>query len=102
MTVPDVSNSKTDALIVVALYVTMSAVAFIAFAVDKRRARRGAWRISEPTLQGIALAGGWPGAWAGVLALRHKSSKATFKSVLVFITVLHVLIWCCVLAGFFN
>ncbi|MBX3638291.1 MAG: cold shock and DUF1294 domain-containing protein [Rubrivivax sp.] len=63
-----------------AVYLAASALAFGAYALDKWAAARGAWRTSEGTLHAIALAGGWPGALLAQQLLRHKSSKAAFRS----------------------
>ena len=57
---------------VIAYYVLMSTLAFALYGVDKRRAARGAWRISEATLHTIELLGGWPGALLGQRMFRHK------------------------------
>jgi len=54
--------------------------AFGAFAWDKAAARRGAWRIRESTLLGLALAGGIFGALAGQRLLRHKTRKEPFRT----------------------
>lgn len=57
-----------------------SIVAFIAYALDKRAARRpGHSRIAERTLHQLALAGGWPGAWLAQRWLRHKNRKPAFQ-----------------------
>jgi uncharacterized membrane protein YsdA (DUF1294 family) len=48
---------------------------------DKRAAQAGQWRTPESTLQLLALAGGWPGAWLAQQVLRHKSSKLPFRAV---------------------
>ncbi|CAN7315841.1 cold shock and DUF1294 domain-containing protein [Variovorax sp. LjRoot84] len=64
-----------------AVYVVGSALTFLAYAVDKSAARRQAWRTSESTLHLLALAGGWPGALLAQQLLRHKSTKAEFRSV---------------------
>lgn len=51
---------------------------FAAFAVDKRRAINGEWRVSEITLLMLATIGGWIGAKLAQAVLRHKSSKQPF------------------------
>lgn len=59
--------------------VVASIVAFVAYAVDKARASRNAWRIRETSLQLISLCGGWPGALAAQHLLRHKNRKPGFQ-----------------------
>lgn len=65
-------------LFATALYLLLSLVTFIAYAVDKSAARRRMQRTPERTLHLLALAGGWPGAWLAQRVLRHKSAKARF------------------------
>jgi uncharacterized membrane protein YsdA (DUF1294 family) len=62
-------------------YLAASATTFLAYAIDKSAAKRGAWRTSEQTLHLLALIGGWPGALLAQQTLRHKSSKSEFRSV---------------------
>jgi uncharacterized membrane protein YsdA (DUF1294 family)/cold shock CspA family protein len=64
-----------------AAYVLVSLVTFIAYAADKSAAARGAWRTPESTLHTLSVIGGWPGALLAQHFLRHKSSKAEFRSV---------------------
>lgn len=66
---------------VAGLYLAMSAATFVAYALDKSAALRGAWRTPESTLHTLALAGGWPGALLAQQVLRHKSRKAAFRLV---------------------
>ncbi len=63
-------------------YLVISFITYIAFAVDKRAARRGNWRTPEQTLHLLSLLGGWPGALLGQHYLRHKSQKLSFRVVL--------------------
>lgn len=53
---------------------------FLAYALDKSAAQRGAWRIAEQTLHLLALLGGWPAAWWAQQWLRHKSRKQAFRA----------------------
>ena len=62
-------------------YIALSLASFFIYAYDKSAARRGAWRTSENTLLLLGLAGGWPGALIAQEALRHKSSKTSFRIV---------------------
>lgn len=64
-----------------ALYVGVSLITFIIYAVDKSAARKGAWRTRESTLHLLSLAGGWPGALVAQQRLRHKSRKQPFRTV---------------------
>lgn len=59
----------------------LNAATFLAYAIDKGAAQRGAWRISEKQLHLLALLGGWPAAWWAQQGLRHKSAKAEFRAV---------------------
>jgi uncharacterized membrane protein YsdA (DUF1294 family)/cold shock CspA family protein len=63
------------------LYSAMSMATFIVYALDKRAAGRGGWRVAEGTLHGLSLACGWPGALLAQHLLRHKSIKASFRRV---------------------
>lgn len=61
------------------LYAGASLVTFLVYALDKSAALRGRWRVSEQTLQVLALAGGWPGALVAQRWLRHKTRKTSFQ-----------------------
>lgn len=63
------------------LYSALSMATFIVYALDKRAAARGEWRVAENTLHLLSLAGGWPGALLAQQTLRHKSTKASFRRV---------------------
>ena len=68
-------------LIIAGLYLVMSFIAFVAYAIDKSAAQNGRWRTRESTLHMFSLVGGWPGAFFAQRKLHHKSSKEEFKTV---------------------
>lgn len=53
-------------------------VGFITMAVDKQRAKKHKWRISEKTLFLIALFGGSIGTWTGMYLFHHKTKHWYF------------------------
>ncbi len=53
--------------------------ALVLYGIDKRRAKKGRWRISEAVLLGIAIAGGSAGAWIGMKAFHHKTKHQKFS-----------------------
>lgn len=59
--------------------VSINGVTFIAYAWDKRAAKRHAWRIPERTLHACALIGGTPSALLAMRILRHKNKKKSFR-----------------------
>lgn len=63
---------------------------FTTYFIDKRAARLGHRRVSERTLLMLALFGGSPGAIAAQRLLRHKTQKEPFRTLLMGIAVLHV------------
>ncbi len=52
--------------------------AFILFGVDKRRAKRGMWRISEAALMTVSALGGAVGALLGMRVFHHKTRHRKF------------------------
>lgn len=66
---------------VLLVYPTVSAITYIAYALDKSAAREGARRTPEKTLHMLTLIGGWPGALVAQQQFRHKSSKLEFRKI---------------------
>ena len=66
-------------LIGICYLVIINIIGYAVMGIDKSRARRGAWRISETTLFGVALAGGSIGCIAGMRHFRHKTKHWYFK-----------------------
>ncbi|BCP58208.1 DUF1294 domain-containing protein [Streptococcus suis] len=54
-------------------------VVFLVYGLDKGKARKGSYRISEKTLLLMTYVGGGLGAWAGGTHFRHKTQKKYFQ-----------------------
>ena len=57
----------------------INAVAFIIYGIDKYKAQKAKWRISEATLLLLAVLGGSIGAWMGMNVWHHKTMHKKFK-----------------------
>ena len=58
--------------------IIMSTLSFLLMGIDKTKARKEKWRISEKTLMLTALFGGSIGTLLGMLLFRHKTRKPLF------------------------
>ncbi len=58
--------------------IAINLVTFAVYGADKRRARRGAWRVPEKTLFLLPLLGGSIGALLGMRVFRHKTKHWYF------------------------
>ena len=54
-------------------------VTFFLYGIDKWKAKRSKWRVSEATLIWLAVFGGSVGAWLGMKAWHHKTQHKKFK-----------------------
>jgi uncharacterized membrane protein YsdA (DUF1294 family) len=81
----------------IAAYATMSAVTALAYALDKRAARRGGRRTAEATLHALELLGGWPGAFIAQRVIRHKNAKPAYQAVFWAIGIAHAAAWAAIL-----
>ena len=52
---------------------------FLLYGIDKYKAKKSKWRISEATLLTMAAIGGSIGAWAGMRLWHHKTMHKKFK-----------------------
>jgi uncharacterized membrane protein YsdA (DUF1294 family) len=78
-------------LIVVVLYLILNLISFLLYYVDKRKAVKGRYRISESALITAGLIGP-VGALAGMKVFRHKTQKTKFKLIYLFLMIHLVLI----------
>ena len=65
---------------------------FFLYGIDKYKARKGRWRISEATLLMMAVIGGSIGAWSGMRLWHHKTMHKKFKYGIPIIIILQVTI----------
>ncbi len=71
----------------------VNVLAFSAMGLDKRKARRGAWRVPERTLLGLAAIGGSVGAICGMRTFHHKTLHKRFRYGLPAILFLQLALW---------
>ena len=57
----------------------VNSTTFLLYGIDKYKAKKNKWRISEATLLTMAAIGGSIGAWAGMRLWHHKSMHKKFK-----------------------
>jgi uncharacterized membrane protein YsdA (DUF1294 family) len=81
-------NRQTVVVIALVVITVMNVVAFTLMGIDKRRARRGAWRISERALFLTTACFGGLGGVLGMKVFHHKTKHWYFR---VFFPVLLVL-----------
>ena len=66
-------------MIIIYYLLVINAVAFFVYGIDKLKARKGRWRISEATLLLLAFVGGSIGSWLGMKVWHHKTMHLKFK-----------------------
>ena len=57
----------------------INVITFLIYGIDKWKAKKQKWRISESTLLMLAVIGGSVGAWIGMKTWHHKSLHKKFK-----------------------
>ena len=62
-------------------FAAISLLAFILYGIDKQKARRGLWRISEKTLLLTSFLGGAAGGLLAMQLFRHKTRHPYFYAV---------------------
>lgn len=61
------------------LLVIINIVAFAMYGIDKSKAKKKRWRISEASLLSVAFLGGAYGAWLGMRVFHHKTRHKKFQ-----------------------
>ena len=75
---------------IICYLLAVNIVTFLLYGIDKYKAKKGKWRISEATLLLMAVIGGSIGAWAGMRLWHHKTMHKKFKYGIPIIIILQV------------
>ena len=75
--------------IFIIVYAVINFIVFLLYGIDKAKARRGSWRISEAALLLAAVLGA-PGALLGMIVFHHKTRKIKFRVIVPLILVLEL------------
>lgn len=78
--------------ILAAYLLVLNCIGAIAAAIDKRRAIKGKYRISERTLLWIGALGGALLEWIVMKQIRHKTTRKKFMVGLPLLVILHALL----------
>lgn len=65
---------------------------FLIYAIDKWKAKKSKWRISEATLLWLAFLGGSMGAYLAMKICHHKTQHKKFKYGIPVILIMHILL----------
>lgn len=65
---------------------------FCLYGLDKKKAKKGKWRISEMTLLLTALTGGSLGAFLGMKIFHHKTKHLKFKVLVPLFLIIHIIL----------
>lgn len=76
---------------IIIYFIVMNLFGFFIMWLDKRKAKKGAWRIPEKTLFLVTALGGGIGTIAGMYTFRHKTQKIQFVIGFPFITILEII-----------
>ena len=75
---------------IICYLLAVNIVTFLLYGIDKYKAKKGKWRISESKLLTMAAIGGSIGAWAGMRLWHHKTMHKKFKYGIPVIIILQV------------
>ena len=76
--------------IILGYLLAVNITSILLYGIDKYKAKKGRWRISEATLLLIAVIGGSIGAWTGMRLWHHKTKHKKFKYGIPIIIILQV------------
>ena len=73
--------------------IVLNVCTFVTAGVDKRRAIRQQWRISERMLLTLAFFGGALGLYVAMKVFRHKTRKATFRYFVPIVLIVQIFVY---------
>ena len=76
---------------IILYFIIINLIGFFIMWLDKRKAKKGAWRIPEKTLFLVTALGGGIGTTVGMYVFRHKTQKLNFVIGFPFITILEII-----------
>ncbi len=73
--------------------IVINVLAFLSMWLDKKKAQKGKWRISEGSLFILAILGGSIGSIVGIYTFRHKTKKKRFTIGMPAILIIEIIIY---------
>lgn len=87
-------------IMILIILILINIIAYISMGIDKKRAIKGKYRISEKTLFTLALLGGSLGSILGMKHFRHKTKHWYFRYGMPLILVGQLMLICIVMLKF--
>ncbi|MBU5313023.1 DUF1294 domain-containing protein [Tissierella carlieri] len=73
-----ISNFNNREIFLLIYLISINLISFILFGIDKNKAEKKEWRISEASLLLTSILGGSIGSLIGIVVFKHKLSKKKF------------------------
>lgn len=73
----------------------INAAGYLFMQIDKKKAKKGAWRIPEATLMTVAAFGGSLGCLIGMYQFRHKTKHKKYTIGIPLLLSIHIILFCC-------
>ena len=74
-----ITKTMNTTTLILLYIVLINIMTFFIYGIDKLKAKKSKWRVSENTLIGMAIIGGSIGAWLGMKIWHHKTLHKKFK-----------------------
>ena len=74
-----ITKTMNTTTLILLYIVLINILTFFIYGIDKLKAKKSKWRVSENTLIGMAIIGGSIGAWLGMKIWHHKTLHKKFE-----------------------